>query len=216
MGRRQGPAEERRGAILDAAEAEFTERGYAGGSIRAIAKRAAVSSALLYWFFPSKGELFAAVLTRRMDTEQVLVFPPGVDELPPAEFLPMLAQGYVRLVSEQQQLGLLRLLLRENEHDSEIMRAFRSFVTNRALEPLGHYFTRQIERGQMRPAPPEYITQVFIGMLIGFVLRREILQEPVSQTWPVADYVDHAVQLFLHGVLLESGAPNDEGSRIKH
>ena len=207
MGRRQGPSEERRAAILDAADAEFSARGYAGAAIRAIAKRAGVSSALLYWFFPSKAELFAAVLTRRADEQQVMVFPPGVEDQRPDEFLPRLAQGFFYMVSQGQQLGLLKMLLRESDQATEVITVMRGLITTRALGPLEHYFTQQIERGHIRPAPPEYIAQAFVGLFLGLVLRREILQEPISGTWNVADYVDEAVRLFLHGVLLEPGAP---------
>jgi AcrR family transcriptional regulator len=207
MGRRQGPAEERREAILDAADAEFSARGYAGAAIRAIAKRAAVSSALLYWFFPSKADLFAAVLTRRADTQQVMVFPPEVEGLPPDEFLPTLAQGFFRMVSQGQQLGLLKMLLRESDQATEVISVMRRVITTRALGPLEHYFTRQIELGHIRPAPPEYVAQAFVGLFLGLVLRREILQEPISRTWNVADYVDHAVRLFLQGVMAAPGAP---------
>jgi AcrR family transcriptional regulator len=153
MGRRQGPSEERRAAILAAADAEFSVRGYAGAAIRAIAQRAGVSSALLYWFFPSKAELFAAVLTRRADEQQVFVFPPGVEDQRPDEFLPNLAQGFFYMVSQGQQLGLLKMLLRESDQATEVITIMRGLITTRALGPLEHYFTRQIELGHIRPAP---------------------------------------------------------------
>lgn len=207
MGRRQGPSEERRAAILDAAEGAFSERGYAGAAIRAIAKRAEVSSALLYWFFPNKAELFAAVLLRRAEAQQVMVFPPEVEDLRPDEFLPTLAQGFFRMVSQGHQLGLLKMLLRESDQASEVLNVMRDLITTRALEPLEHYFTRQIELGHIRPAPPAYIAQAFVGLFLGLVMRREILQEPISQSWNVAEYVDQAMQLFLQGILLEPGAP---------
>jgi len=206
MGRRQGPSEERRAAILSAADAEFSERGYAGAAIRAIAKRAGVSSALLYWFFPSKADLFAAVLTRRADVGQVMVFPPGVEDQRPDEFLPTLAQGFFYMVGQGQQLGLLKMVLRESHQETEILSAVRGVITTRALGPLEHYFTRQIELGHIRPAPPQYIAQAFVGMFLGLILRREILREPISRTWNVTDYIDQAVQLFLQGVQLEPGA----------
>ena len=69
MGRRQGSSEERRAVILAAAEAIFSEQGYHGASIRAIAQRAGVSSGLLYWFFPNKAKLFAAVLLAQVEAQ---------------------------------------------------------------------------------------------------------------------------------------------------
>src|SRR5438876_10651504 len=115
MGRRQGPSEERRAAILAAAEAEFTAHGYSGASIRAIARRAGVSSALLYWFFPSKAELFAAALLARADAQQFMVFPPGIFEQPPEVVLPGLAHGFITALSQPEQVRVIKLVLRESD-----------------------------------------------------------------------------------------------------
>jgi AcrR family transcriptional regulator len=51
-------------AILDAAEALFAERGYAGASLRDVAERVGVRAPSLYNHFPSKESLYAAVLER--------------------------------------------------------------------------------------------------------------------------------------------------------
>src|SRR5437773_1173250 len=105
MGRREGPAEERRAAILAAAGEGFSARGFRGASIREIARRAGVSSALLYWFFPSKAALFAAVLLARVDALGVFTFPPGLLEVPPEVFLPRLAGGFATLLTSPEQIS---------------------------------------------------------------------------------------------------------------
>src|SRR5215211_6478499 len=115
MGRRQGPSEERRAAILAAAEEVFTEHGYTGASIREIARRADVSSALLYWFFPNKARLFAAVILARVEAVGVLDFPPEILEIAPAELLPRLAHGFIGIISQERQIGLIKLILRESD-----------------------------------------------------------------------------------------------------
>jgi TetR/AcrR family transcriptional regulator, fatty acid metabolism regulator protein len=48
--------------LLAAAEAVFAERGYHGSSIRDIARRAGFSVGGIYQFFPSKDDLYLAVL----------------------------------------------------------------------------------------------------------------------------------------------------------
>jgi len=53
--------------VLGAAEAVFLERGFGGAGVAEIAKRAEVALATLYKTFPSKEELFAGVIERRMD-----------------------------------------------------------------------------------------------------------------------------------------------------
>ena len=51
--------------ILEAAEAEFAERGYAGTSLRQIVQRADVTQALVTYYFGSKDALFKEVFLRR-------------------------------------------------------------------------------------------------------------------------------------------------------
>ncbi|WP_434318018.1 TetR/AcrR family transcriptional regulator [Leifsonia sp. P73] len=65
--RRGRPRKERgaastRSAIVRAAADEFTERGYEAASLRAVARRAGVDSALVHHYFDDKAELFAATL----------------------------------------------------------------------------------------------------------------------------------------------------------
>lgn len=59
---RRASGEDTREAILEAARAEFLERGYAAGSIRAVARRAGVDPALVRYWFDDKPSLFAASL----------------------------------------------------------------------------------------------------------------------------------------------------------
>ncbi|WP_320670868.1 TetR/AcrR family transcriptional regulator [Patulibacter defluvii] len=58
--RRRLPRADRRRQLLDAALAEFAERGYAAASMNAIAERAGITKPLLYRHFDSKDGLFAA------------------------------------------------------------------------------------------------------------------------------------------------------------
>jgi AcrR family transcriptional regulator len=54
-------------ALLDAASAEFAERGFDATSIRDIAARAGVSLSALYHYYPGKQALLAAILHAGMD-----------------------------------------------------------------------------------------------------------------------------------------------------
>ena len=60
--RRRLTAEERRRAILTAAQDVFAGRGYHGSSIDEIAQAAGISKALIYEHFPSKRDLHASLL----------------------------------------------------------------------------------------------------------------------------------------------------------
>ncbi len=54
-------------AILDAAEAVFSDLGFAGATTRAIAVEAGVNLALIHYHFGTKEQLFDAVFSRRSD-----------------------------------------------------------------------------------------------------------------------------------------------------
>ncbi|HET7079680.1 MAG TPA: TetR/AcrR family transcriptional regulator [Chloroflexia bacterium] len=205
MGRRQGPSEERRAAILQAAEAVFTEAGYTGASIREIARRAEVSSALLYWFFPNKAKLFAAMLLAKIDAQGVLELPPEIFEIPPEELLPRLAHGFARFMGSNQQINLMKLMLRESDREPELIATMSQTISQRALTPLGAYMRRQMDLGRIRRDNPEFVAQAFLGMFIAVVLRREILQEPESRAWDLDNYVDTAVAVFLRGAVPAPG-----------
>ena len=55
-----------RRAILDAAHAEFLERGYHGATIASIAKRGGVAPQTVYFVFHTKAELVSAVIDDRV------------------------------------------------------------------------------------------------------------------------------------------------------
>jgi AcrR family transcriptional regulator len=57
--------EESRERILDAAEEAFAKRGFFGVTLRAVATLAQADTALLHYYFGSKGDLFQAVIARR-------------------------------------------------------------------------------------------------------------------------------------------------------
>jgi AcrR family transcriptional regulator len=183
------------------------EQGYEGASIREIAHRAEVSSALLYWFFPKgKVDVFSAMLRRRAEEQEVLTFPPRLLEAPPDELLPLIAQGFTSVMAQPDQIGLMRLLFSENLRHPELISEARAIIMDRALQPLEGYFARQMALGRIRRLPVAYVTQAFISLFLGLALRRELLQEPESRTWPVGDYADAAVEIFLQGLVPPPGA----------
>jgi AcrR family transcriptional regulator len=59
-------------AIVRAASEEFVERGYEAASLRAIARRAGVDSALVHHYFDGKADLFAAALEAPLRPDRVL------------------------------------------------------------------------------------------------------------------------------------------------
>ncbi|WP_285116120.1 TetR family transcriptional regulator [Leifsonia sp. fls2-241-R2A-40a] len=70
--RKERGAASARAGILRAAAEEFAERGYEAASLRAIARRAGVDSALVHHYFDGKPDLFAATLEAPLRPDRML------------------------------------------------------------------------------------------------------------------------------------------------
>jgi AcrR family transcriptional regulator len=61
-----------RATLLDAARAEFTERGFDGATVRAIAQRAGVDAAMVNHWFGGKDGLFVAAMEIPVNPEEIV------------------------------------------------------------------------------------------------------------------------------------------------
>lgn len=100
--------------VLDAAQELFGERGLEGTSLRAVTAAAGVNLAAVNYHFGSKEELFRAVVRRAMEPvtsehrrriEELGGGEPTVEEL-----LDAFVSPFVRLISDQQDRSLARLV----------------------------------------------------------------------------------------------------------
>ncbi len=88
--------DERRRQLIDAGAALFAEHAFEELSMRQIAQTAGVSKALLYHYFPSKTDLFAAAVQEAAADLQRLIEPSG--EGAPAEQLAQGLDAYLRWI----------------------------------------------------------------------------------------------------------------------
>lgn len=69
-------AERSRGALLDAAQAEFAEKGFAGARVEAIATKAGLNKQLISYYFGGKRGLYDAI-TERLEARSEAFDTPG-------------------------------------------------------------------------------------------------------------------------------------------
>jgi AcrR family transcriptional regulator len=100
-----------RDQILDAAERLFAEQGYARTTVKQIGRAAGVNSALLYYYFADKEELYQQVL-RRLIGELVRRTSGGLDRPgPPAVRLRAMVEAQAETIASNPRFP--RLLVRE-------------------------------------------------------------------------------------------------------
>ena len=84
-----------RDALLDAAELRFARQGFAATTIKDIAEAAQLNSALLYYYFANKEDLYHAVLRRRISSLAADVAPALMAPVAPAEAIRRFVRAYV-------------------------------------------------------------------------------------------------------------------------
>jgi AcrR family transcriptional regulator len=93
--------------VLEAAADEFVERGYAGASLQAIARRAGLTRGAVYWNFQNKQELFLTLLDERID-EPARALMKLTEQAPDDESTAgRVSEGLARLISDQAPLVML-------------------------------------------------------------------------------------------------------------
>src|SRR5712691_3160978 len=91
-------AAERRDAILDAAQIEFADRGFAGTSTEDIARRAGISQPYLFRLFGTKKELFKASVERCL-RETLEAFQAAAQGKQGEEALQAIGKAYLELIT---------------------------------------------------------------------------------------------------------------------
>jgi AcrR family transcriptional regulator len=98
-------ADERREAVLHAAEAIFAERGIHGTPTAPVAKAAGISQAYLFRLFPTKADLALALIERSNERiHAAFTAAAGQAKAGGADVLPALAEAYTALLEDRELL----------------------------------------------------------------------------------------------------------------
>lgn len=173
--------EKKRENIIEAAIQEFREQGFLGANTTRIAKRAGVSSRTLYKHFASKEELFNAIAQIMIERNTVMA-PVAYDhDREIDEQLVDALECYVSVITENETMGLNRMVNAELLRDLERSRAF--FAEFAAHDyPVTNLIAEAMEAGALRKANPEFATNQLLGLVKTFFFWPEFLLGEKKQT----------------------------------
>ncbi len=200
MARTPKVVEDRRDQIIDAAMQVFAQKGFTRATNKDIAREAGITPGLIYYYFESKEDLLKAIIETRSPAQLMTTLPPQVFELPPEVFLRMLILRALSIIESEQFIPLVRMLLPEIAHNSEIASITASFI-QRILGFLGTYFEKQVEKGALRPINGVLTAQVAIGSALAFILRRQIVCDPVALEYTHEHIANAVCETVLQGIL---------------
>jgi TetR/AcrR family transcriptional regulator, mexJK operon transcriptional repressor len=164
-GRREASRRSRREAILDVAARSFLEQGYAATTMSAIAALGG-SKGTLWSYFPSKEELFAAVLDRMIDAFQLELVPILNPTDPVGTALDKFCRRFLRKITQADALALYRLVVGEANRFPEPGRIFYARGPGRTHERLSAYLAGAMERGLLRHSDPDAAALQLTGLCL--------------------------------------------------
>lgn len=152
-----------RAAIVDAATALFLEHGYDRTSLARVAEHAGVSKATLFKQFPTKAELFEAMVLEAGGAPAGAVVDPPTGDL--GAGLTALGSAYVELLNRPRMEQLLRILIGESPRFPELRERTFDFGTLPVFAALGRYLRAEDAAGTAHIDDPDAAAAQFLGMI---------------------------------------------------
>ena len=159
----------KRDAIVQAAIAEFREHGFNGTSMDRVAAAADVSKRTVYNHFPSKDELFGAILERLWQCSQSVADDVAYDPARPlrAQLLTVLEQK-MALLADTRFLDLSRVAMAEMMHAPERAQAMVARLAEKE-EGLPRWIRAAQQAGALRAGvDPQYAAHQLHGLVKSF------------------------------------------------
>ena len=194
------PAMERRRQILAVATTLFARQGFQGTRTREISSKARVNEAILFRHFPSKEELYWAVLDEKCKARR------GFAELqsllhsgrPVPEVFAAIADGLLHRNFED--ASVLRLWLFSGLENHRLYRRFYRAYMADYYDLLAAYIRRQVRRGAFRAVNPFLAARGFLGMLLDYILTHGIFHGPRNGKDNLSRVSREMAELWLEGM----------------
>ena len=208
LSRREVRRRDRRDAIIAVARRSFLESGYAATTMSSIAAELGGSKGTLWSYFPSKEELFTAVLRDATEAYHagVLQLLDSRGELEPT--LLRFGHDLIRKVTSPEAIGLHRLIAAEASRFPEIGTIFFELAPSNTRNLLARFLEGGMQRGQLRRADPQLAARMLIVLTLSGCHQQMIWgnMNPPKPEQIEAD-VAFAVDCFLRAYAPEAGKP---------
>jgi AcrR family transcriptional regulator len=181
--------------MLAAAAELFLRDGYDNTSIDAILVLSGGSKATLYAYFPTKEDLFRAVIDSLMlnDGQPALDLAHDVREML-AEF----AVDRLHVIFSTHHRAVLRLIIAERERFPDLARLYYERGPQRSHKLLAEYLTALKNADLLEVDDPDEAAEFFIGMLVHKWYKELLmLGAPTPSNSALQERADHVVRRFL-------------------
>jgi AcrR family transcriptional regulator len=199
------PARDRRQQIMETAKELFARQGLEGTTTRQIAQQARVNEAIIFRHFPSKEDLYWAIIDRE---SELAGWQPALRQrlssgVSDREVFAGIAEDI--LVRRSKDSSLSRLLLfsaLENQRRSQ--RFFQVHIVE-YYEAIARYICERIKDGAFRAVDPLLAARGFVGMAVYHSLIQEIYGARHYQDFDVKEVSATLADIWLCGMEARDG-----------
>jgi AcrR family transcriptional regulator len=217
---RQRRKEARPQELLEAALSLFVEKGFAATRSEEVAVKAGVSKGTLYLYYPSKEELFKAVVRESIGTK----IAEGVSELGKhqgsmAELLTWMLWSWWERMGLTPAGGIHKIMMSEAGNFPQLAAFYNDEVIEPSCALLAEVVRRGIASGEFRDVDPDACVMVLIGPVLHLVLH----QHSIGKAGAVHDHKPEPevvlklqLELMFEGLLNRPRHPTDPATPRPH
>lgn len=209
--KRERRKDARPGELMDAALSLFVEKGFAATRVEEVAQRAGVSKGTLFLYFPSKVDLFKAVVRENI-AGRFAEWNTAFDTFQgsTSDMVRYCMQQWWERIGATQASGITKLVMSESSQFPEIAECYHQEVIEPGNALIRKILQRGITRGEFRPLNLDYTIYSIIAPMI-FVIMWKHSMGPccgLSGSGPALDpetFVSNQADVLLRG--LENPSP---------
>jgi AcrR family transcriptional regulator len=174
----------------------FAQNGFRGTTTRELAQAVGVSEPVLYQHFPSKSDLYKAIIESLI--ERVDLVPWHDQALPLDQYFRQLAREILHFY--ERNADYVRILLYSGLEGHELSRIFHERHACQVFEALSQGFRQRMEDGSIRPDLDPVLTARAFASMIGDVGLKQVVNPHAECGADRERLVDHMVEIFLSGI----------------
>lgn len=197
--------------LLEAALTLFVEKGFAATRAEEVARLAGVSKGTLYLYYPSKEELFKAVV-RAYLTEVIAQGSDIVDQFdgPTSELLHLLAHTWWSRVGASKASGIMLVIINEANNFPDLIQFYMDEVVAPSHAMLTRAVQRGMDRGEFRAMDVNSVVQALIAPVHFLVLYQHCSAACTVNPVPLdpEQFIATQIELLLRGLVASPSLSN--------
>jgi AcrR family transcriptional regulator len=191
--------------LLDAALAEFFEKGFAAARLEDIAARAGVSKGTIYLYFGSKEEMFEALVRTipqaNVETARAIASDASI---PPTALVQRLLQFLGALIRDERMQKFPRLIISDGGLFPKLAETYKREVIARGVGILSSVIERGIADGTFRKVDARRAAFAAIAPLLFTAIWRTTFERFDDEAFDHEGFVAQHIETFLRGIKQEA------------